>query len=292
MSYLNPPYENSFKELCAAMPLYYLDVFEMRAILKADGRLLDDVEASFEQAFLNNFILKADAATISVWENILGITYREKLTLDQRKSVVIGRLYGNTHIGEPEIRDIISNYTGNSVYIDFKSGVIYITIEGEIFGEDNLLDTLLQRIPAHLRLNMGVHVRRTFRQILSVSFSGAVGSQFHTQPISENRRAAYRIPVGYGESVQARFHTQPVGKDRSAAHNMPVRYGESMQALFNAQPIGKDRSAACQLPVGYGEALQIQMDGTPPAVNSVSTGSAEVTGGMFCYTRTKSRLIE
>ena len=75
---------------------------EMVEILKAFGRISDGLEAEIEQAYLNNFILTADAETVKIWEKVLGITYKEKLTLDQRKSVVIGRISGYGHIGEPE----------------------------------------------------------------------------------------------------------------------------------------------------------------------------------------------
>lgn len=172
MSYLSYPYEDGFKELCAAMPLFYLDVFEMREVLKAEGRLLDDASGSFELIIANNFILSADEATIEKWESALGIVNEEDLSLEQRKSVILGFICGTGHIGEPEIRLIIGQYTTNSVLVQFAAGKITVTIDGRIFiGTTSLVKTLAKRIPAHLKLEL----RYIFRNDpITLHFGGKV----------------------------------------------------------------------------------------------------------------------
>lgn len=161
MSYLNPPYPNNFQELCAAMPLFYLDVFEIRAILRAQGHLLDGICGGVENVVDFNFILTADDATIRMWEKALKITYKRQLTLDQRKRIIIGYIIGLGHIGEPEIRKIVSLYTNFSVTVSFHRGHISITIDGIgcISGYTNLIETLYKRIPAHLGLGFTVNIR-------------------------------------------------------------------------------------------------------------------------------------
>lgn len=191
-------YKNNFEELITYYPRYYRDVFEMVEILKAFGRVADGLEANIEQTHLNNFILTADAETIRVWEELLDITYTKKLTLDQRKRVVIARIMGYGHIGEPEIRGIIANYTERAVAVDFQRGVVFITIEGEVFDEMNLWDTLLRRIPAHLGLNVKVHIQRTFRQRIDFHFGGAAGAHFTPEPVSEDRMGRTDLSVAYG----------------------------------------------------------------------------------------------
>ena len=167
MSYLNPepyissPYENRFKELCASMPLFYLDVYEMREILKAQGKLADGMFEETERVIRNNFILLADEGTVSKWEAMLEVTYEQRMTLDQRKNVLIGLICGYDHIGEPEIREIISLYTDFDVAISFYRGSINITIDGIgcISGYTNLIETLRKRIPTHLRLGFTINIR-------------------------------------------------------------------------------------------------------------------------------------
>lgn len=257
-------YASNYKELITYYPRYYRDVFEMVEILKAFGRIADGLEDNIEQTYLNNFILTADAETIAVWEGLLEITYEESLTLDQRRAVVIARLMGYGHIGEPEIRAIIAKYTEEAVAVDFGGGVIYIVINGEVFDETNLLNTLLRRIPAHLALDMKVRIERTFRQQLDVSFGGATGGYFRPEPVGEDRTARTQLYAGYGGRVEADFNTDTIRENRTSR-------------------IGLD--------VAHGAFLKPEGTGTQPEVKKSATGRTEAAGGMYYHTHTKSKLI-
>lgn len=170
MKFYNKYFKNSYEELIRYYPRFYRNVFEMVEILKVYGKIADTLETNIEQVYFNNFVLTADTKTIKMWEKILGITYEKSLPLNQRKNVVIGRISGYGHIGEPEIRSIIANYTKNDVKIDFTMGVITIIIDGNVFDEMNLLNTLLCRIPAHLILNIKINVKRVFQQKFSLCY--------------------------------------------------------------------------------------------------------------------------
>lgn len=285
-------YKNNFEELITYYPRYYREVFEMVEILKAFGRVADGLEANIEQTYLNNFILTADAETIRVWEEILEITYTRPLTLDQRKRVVIARLAGYGHIGEPEIRGIIANYTERAVAVDFKRGVVFITIEGEVFDEMNLWDTLTRRIPAHLALNMKVHIQRTFRQRIDFHFGGATGAHYTLAPVGEDRTSRKQLYVGYGGRAISEFETAPVGEDRTSRTALTVGYSGRAIAEFDTAPVGEDRTGRTDLSVAYGGLLKPGVDGLPPDHKRASTGRTEGAGGMYCHTHTKSKLIE
>lgn len=264
MRLYNRYYKGCYEELITYYPRYYRDVFEMVEILKAFGRISDGLEENIEQAYLNNFILTADAETIKVWEEILEITYGEQLTLDQRRRVVIARLMGYGHIGEPEIRAIIANYTENAVAVDFGGGVVFVTIDGEIFDEANLWKTLLKRIPAHLALNMKIHIQRTFRQRLDVHFGGAAGAHFSPLPVGEDRSSRARIYVGNSGWVEMGFKPGPVGEDRTSRTGLSVAYG------------------------GF---LAPEQAGHYPDAKRASTGRTSGAGGAFYHTHTKSKLM-
>ena len=85
MKFYQKYFKNCYEELLSYYPRYYRDVFEMMEILKAFGRVADGLEDAIEQAYLNYFIQEADLKTIKIWEDILGISYTEDLTLDHQK---------------------------------------------------------------------------------------------------------------------------------------------------------------------------------------------------------------
>lgn len=183
MKFYEKYFKNCYEELLTYYPDFYKNVYEMVEILKAFGSLSDDLEAAVEQTYLNNFILTADDRTIKIWETVLHITYKEKLSLEQRKRVVIGFVSGGKHIGEREIRELISTYTSNLKSIDFKNGVVKIEVDGEIFDEENLLNTLLHRIPAHLKLAMTVRVKRIIRGTLEMYGISRMRMRLRASPV-------------------------------------------------------------------------------------------------------------
>lgn len=320
MSYLNPPYDNNFQELCAAMPLYYLDVREMRAILRAQGHLLDGICDSTEMVVDFNFILTADEATIRKWEKALKITYKGKLTLDQRKHVVIGYIIGLGHIGEREIRGIIGQYTPNHVDFDFLRGTITVLVEGEIPGEEYLLETLLQSIPAHLWLKMSIHIRKQYRQTIPFSQGGALGGYFQFEPVTQGHISdTLPLPMSQAGAGGAWFTSAPPTPSETVRTAMPFSHGgESCSRLAGDTP-APERMERMRHKLWLGGTSVSDMEGdTPrvrraanrpvsvaqagfdrpgmtsdtPEVKGTSTSREKAAGGLFCHTHIKSKRID
>lgn len=274
------------------MPLFYLDVYEMREILKAQGRLGDGIFEATERVINNNFILLADAETVGQWEDMLKITHDGPMTLDQRKSVIMGLVCGNGHIGEPEIRAIIAQYTPQAVTVGFAKGVIYITIEGEVFGEGSLLETLLRRIPAHLALRIQLRKTRVFRQALSVGFGGAVGTQQEPQFVAEPRNSTLAIHVAHGGAVSPFIRGEPHTEPRTASAPLRVGRGGGVVSETSVEPHTEPREALSPLHVGHSGTLSPTSTGEPPDVKRASTGLKTGGRGVFFQTRIKSKLIK
>lgn len=171
--FYNNDWKSCYDELISWYPTFYRDVREMKAILQAHGSLADKMQANIEQVVNNAFVTTADESTIAMWEKALGIEYETVLTLEQRKSVVISHICGHGHIGEPEIREVIAQYSKDPVTVAFDDGVITVTISGEIFDTNNLYKTLISRIPAHLAL------------ILNIIYGYATATSYYaTAPVS------------------------------------------------------------------------------------------------------------
>ncbi len=321
VSYLNPPYPNNFQELCAAMPLYYLEVLEMRAILRAQGHLLDDVCDGMEKMVAVNFILTADEPTICRWEKRLHINYKNRLTLDQRKRVVIGYIIGFGHIGEPEIREIIAQYTERHVDYSFMRGVITILVEGEIFDEDNLLEALLRRIPAHLGLNMSIHIRKQYRQDLIVSMGGAVGDYSLFEPVGPPHvSATQQVPLWQGTREYASFAGDTPTPQRTIREDLSLTHGAATCSknqgdtpdvggtyrggytilqggtvsdefgIGDTPPVAGTAESA--VPVAHGGLSKPKIVTDTPSTKKATRGLGKASGGLFCVTHIKSKLIE
>lgn len=237
MKFYNRYYESNFHELISHYPRYYRGVFEMAEILKTQGRVLDTLEDAVEQVFLDHFILTADLATIKTWEGFLGVAYEEQPTLEQRRRAVVARLCGLGHIGEPEIRAVIANYTENGAEIDFAQGVVKVLIDGTVFDESSLLDTLLRRVPAHLGLDMSISTRRVFRHLLGIHRGGAAGTVVMPVPAGADRRGAAQVPVAHSGQVSAAVAGAPPGAKGSVRASPSGRSGAYMHSHIKAKRI-------------------------------------------------------
>lgn len=255
----------TYEEIRRFYPVWYQDVLEMDAIWRAAGQGLDHVRATIELILSNSFVVTADEPTVTELEKFLNISYQSNLTLEQRRQVILGYLFGYQHIGAPEIRDIIAQYTDRAVDISFDRGKIAILIEGEVFDELNLLNTLLRRIPAHLALGITVHIRKSYRYDFPVRRAGYLQTGARSEPISEDRANALSVPVSRTTLSRPRFTSQPTAKMRSNSMEVPVAHG------------GLDRP---------------RLAGNFPDSKKVHTGRPGTSGGAIYCTRIKPKRID
>lgn len=213
-------YPDCYEELITYYPKFYREVREMVAVLHAHGRMADALMDNIDLAYSNSFIMAADERTIKKWEKFLNITYDKELTLDQRRRVVAARISGYGHIGEPEIRELVGIYTDCDITVDFAAGVIYVNIDGEIFDEGNLYETLLDRIPAHLALKMTARTIRRFPITLNFGFGAAIGKEARIEPVPRGRTIKEPVTVSAGAYAYTRAPT----------HQAPVKHKTGSQA--------------------------------------------------------------
>ena len=155
----NKFFKSSFEELLSYYPRFYYDVFEMVEILKADGRLADDIEAGAETALANCFIDTADEATIEQWERFLEIDLIRPGSLEERRGLIKSFVIGTGNISASALRSIISAYTGAAVECKFEpadnegNNKLFITFDRGKHGEiylDDIAALILKKIPAHI----------------------------------------------------------------------------------------------------------------------------------------------
>ena len=79
-------------DLANYLPDYYNDVYEMQAIMHAQGGVLDKAESEQFRLLLNQFVTQTDAKGISVFEDQVGIKSAPNDDLETRQNKVLMRL--------------------------------------------------------------------------------------------------------------------------------------------------------------------------------------------------------
>ncbi len=161
--------KNNYEELLSYYPVFYREVYEMREILKVQGRLADDMQNNIERVFSNQFIDSADSEVISGYEKILGIVSDASKSIEERRRFVKARLIGSGKISASVISDMIKSYTGGDVTCTLapcdskKNNKLYINAERGTGSQIYLheIESLLdERLPAHIEyeLSFGIDV--------------------------------------------------------------------------------------------------------------------------------------
>ena len=177
MSLFNPYWKCSYDELITFYPRFYREVFEMDAILFAEGRLADGIKDGIDLMLLNNFIDSADEDTVVKLEEFLGLSLMKQRSLEERRRFIKSFFAGQGKVSATRIEEMIRAYTGadtkcefypfdekrnNRLDIQFERGseaIIYIS---------DIYTLLAKMLPAHIeyravmtyRFAVGVDKRR------------------------------------------------------------------------------------------------------------------------------------
>ena len=90
------------------LPDYYNDVYEMQAIMHAQGDVLDKAEGEQFRLLLNQFVTQTDAKGISVFEDQVGIKPAPSDDLASRQNKVLMRLLPPRPITIWYLRDLFA----------------------------------------------------------------------------------------------------------------------------------------------------------------------------------------
>lgn len=132
----------------------------MKAILKTQGEIADNIENNIEQIFNNCFIDEADEATITKHEIFLGIEFKPD-SLEERKRLVKSYYIGFGKISASMIKDIVQSYINAPVNVYFepfdeeRNNRLFIGLERDCDAAaiyvKNILPILARKIPAHIK---------------------------------------------------------------------------------------------------------------------------------------------
>lgn len=152
-------FANNYEELITYYPRFYREVFEMVEILKAHGRIDDELEDNIEQTYLNCFIDFSDEATIGKLEKFLRIGTDRSRTLEERRRLVKSFFVGFGKVSASLICKMIGAYTNASVSCRFepfdseRNNLLYIDFRrngSETIYMSDILLLLQRKLPAHI----------------------------------------------------------------------------------------------------------------------------------------------
>ncbi|QHJ81617.1 MAG: hypothetical protein [Caudoviricetes sp.] len=144
------------------LPDYYNDVYEMQAIMHAQGDVLDKAESEQFRLLLNQFVTQTDAKGISVFEDQVGIKPAPSDDLETRQNKVLMRLLPPRPITIWYLRDLFATLKIPATITVIKRDAIVEAKSAEINSSqiENIKYLLNIYLPANMIYEIRVALNR------------------------------------------------------------------------------------------------------------------------------------
>lgn len=137
------------------MPDYYNDVYEMKMLLTAEGKVLKVDDDRQIRTLLNEFVTQADEKGISIFENELSIIPEEGSDLETRRNIVLLHMWPPRPITITYLRNLF-NIMHIPVTITVDYNARHVDVEGERTDlTDQRIKTTVYTLNLYLPANLG-----------------------------------------------------------------------------------------------------------------------------------------
>lgn len=145
-------------ELMDALPPFYWEDHITRAVQGAYGREVDRLDAFAQEVLDGLFATTASGSLLALWEQERGLPVDESLTLDQRRTRLVGRIRSRRMRGGAAWEAGVTAAIGTDgwFYQENDPGPYQLTIYAPFAPGSDALDATAQRVrpltPAHIEL--------------------------------------------------------------------------------------------------------------------------------------------
>lgn len=100
----------TYEVLMSYVPKFFENIYEIKKIYEAQGKMIDNAQAAFEVALNNMFIPTMDERNVEALENFLSIVAKSDASLDDRKLELLNHFRGYGKISADVIKETSKNY--------------------------------------------------------------------------------------------------------------------------------------------------------------------------------------
>ena len=163
MSVIFPkPLDTCYEELRRMYPVFMLKFKEIDALLKTEGKQLDEIDAAISKIVDNQHIATADSNALTELEKLLLGYTNETLEMNERRTVLTALIIGDAKCSASTLERYIMKVFGASAEIRLRQAGGDKYLECKIDMDQNarlakLLDVrqiISDKLPAHLSLQL------------------------------------------------------------------------------------------------------------------------------------------
>lgn len=149
---------SAFEQISSMYPKWYLDIYEMKEIIRIEALLAEDMQRAIDLILDNHFIDTINEDKASELENYLGITGISNRPIEERRKIIKTYFLGRGKLSMAQIIAIVEALTDGecigefSVYDTYYNNAIKLRISNCDIKNMliDVINSLKERVPAHL----------------------------------------------------------------------------------------------------------------------------------------------
>ncbi len=218
-------YVNAYEQISSFYPRWYLDVYEMREIIRIEALVAENMQKAIDLILDNHFLDTINEEKASELEAYLHISDISDRTIEERRAIIKSYFLGRGKLSLSQIIAIVKALSGGNCTGSFLPGDSYCNnyIRLKITDCDiklmlvDIISTLQERIPAHLWIELeyipkGVETtlftsvvsRSTITSCIKISANIVYGGNFKSN-YSDEINGGPLTQTDYEQTIDGRY---------------------------------------------------------------------------------------
>lgn len=223
---------NAYKQISSMYPRWYLDVYEMREIIRIEALVASNMQRAIDLILDNHFIDTLDENKASELESYLNIAGVSDRPIEERRAIIRTYFLGRGKLSLSQIIAIVEALSGGKCTGTFLQGDSYNNhyIKLKILDCDikymllDIISTLSSRVPAHLWVEL-YYTPKKVEMNYNYLFGAKNGLQSNASTSGEWNNQT--IPAINHYSVSARSNV-----NSSVAATINILYGGNLDSIY------------------------------------------------------------
>lgn len=131
---------------------------EFQAIVGSESTEMEQLANARDSVMNDAYLLTMGEERIKNWERVLGLTYDQKATLQDRRDTIIARIRAKGKLNTASIRAIVNSFTGGTAEATMEDSTLVVKIKppsgNKSYQFESVEKELSKNLPSHIGLSV------------------------------------------------------------------------------------------------------------------------------------------
>lgn len=135
---------------------------EFQAIVDSESSEMEQLAIARDSVLNDAYLLTMGEERIKNWERVLGLTYDQNATLQDRRNTIIARIRAKGKLNTASIRAIVNSFTGGTVETSMENSTLVVKIKPPRGNKNYQFESVEKELSKNLPSHIGLSVIRDY----------------------------------------------------------------------------------------------------------------------------------